>query len=80
MNRRQKFTSRNALIAIHDLLTVVAALFVSCYFRFDDHDMRARLPLLMEVLPYFLVISAIVFYGFSSDDGKVAVHLPCRCA
>jgi O-antigen biosynthesis protein WbqV len=70
MNRRQKFTSRNALIALHDLIMVVAALFVSCYFRFDDDDIVVRLPLLMEVLPYFLVMSAVVFYVFHLTTAK----------
>ncbi|ABE62125.1 polysaccharide biosynthesis protein CapD [Nitrobacter hamburgensis X14] len=70
MNPRRKFTSRNALIALHDLITVVVALLVSCYFRFDDHDLAVRLPLLLQALPYFLVISSVVFYVFNLTTTK----------
>ncbi|MEH6950078.1 nucleoside-diphosphate sugar epimerase/dehydratase [Nitrobacter sp. NHB1] len=70
MNPRRKFTSRNALIALHDLITVVAALLVSCYFRFDDHNFAVRLPLLLQALPYFLAISAVVFYVFNLTTTK----------
>ena len=64
------FTPRNALIALHDLMTVVVALFVSCYFRFEVPDFVARLPLLIKVLPYFLAVSAVVFYVFHLTTAK----------
>ena len=70
MNRRRKFTFRNVLIALHDLIMVVAALLVSCYFRFDDHDFALRLPLVLKALPYFLVISSVVFYVFHLTTTK----------
>jgi FlaA1/EpsC-like NDP-sugar epimerase len=70
MNLRRKFTVRNALIALHDLITVVAALLASCYFRFDDYDFVLRLPLLLKALPYFLVISFVVFYAFNLTTTK----------
>ena len=70
MNPRQKFTLRNVLIASHDLIMVVAALLVSCYFRFETYDFVLRLPLLIKVLPYFLVISAVVFYVFHLTTTK----------
>lgn len=70
MSLRRKFTLRNALIALHDLMTVVAALFVSCYFRFEVPAFTARLPLIIEVLPYFLAISAVVFYVFHLTTAK----------
>ena len=70
MNPRRKFTSRNNLIALHDLLTVVAAVLVSCYFRFDDHDFALRLPLLLKALPYFLAISCVIFYVFNLTTTK----------
>ncbi|MDR6304219.1 O-antigen biosynthesis protein WbqV [Nitrobacter vulgaris] len=70
MNPRRKFTSRNVLIALHDLITVVAAVLVSCYFRFDDHDFALRLPLLLKALPYFLAISCVIFYVFNLTTTK----------
>ncbi|MCP1998919.1 nucleoside-diphosphate sugar epimerase/dehydratase [Nitrobacter winogradskyi] len=70
MNLRRKFTLRNALIGLHDLAAVVAALFVSCYFRFEYSAFAVRLPLLIEVLPYFLAISALVFYVFHLTTAK----------
>jgi O-antigen biosynthesis protein WbqV len=70
MTPRRKFTSRNALIALHDLITVVAAVLVSCYFRFDDHDFALRLPLLLKALPYFLAISCVIFYVFNLTTTK----------
>ncbi|WP_425908738.1 SDR family NAD(P)-dependent oxidoreductase [Nitrobacter sp. TKz-YC02] len=70
MTPRRKFTSRNVLIALHDLITVVAAVLVSCYFRFDDHDFALRLPLLLKALPYFLAISCVIFYVFNLTTTK----------
>lgn len=70
MTPRRKFTSRNILIALHDLMTVVAALLVSCYFRFDDRELALRLPLLLKALPYFLVISFVVFHVFNLTTTK----------
>ena len=70
INPRRKFTSRNVLIALHDLITVVAAVLVSCYFRFEDHDFVLRLPLLLKALPYFLAISCVIFYVFNLTTTK----------
>ncbi|WP_439924748.1 SDR family NAD(P)-dependent oxidoreductase [Nitrobacter sp. JJSN] len=70
MNPRRKFTSRNVLIALHDLITVVAALLMSCYFRFDNYDFALRLALLLKALPYFLVISCVIFYVFNLTTTK----------
>ena len=66
----RKFTSRNVLIALHDLITVVAAVLVSCYFRFEDHHFALRLPLLLKALPYFLAISCVIFYVFNLTTTK----------
>jgi O-antigen biosynthesis protein WbqV len=68
--RRRRLTFRNVLIALHDLITVVVAVLVSCYFRFDDRDFALRLPLLLKALPYFLIISSVVFYVFHLTTTK----------
>lgn len=63
MTRLKHLTSRNFLIAIHDLLATTAALFVAFYLRFEGGDgFYARLPLLFHILPYFLAFSVVVFF------------------
>src|ERR1700742_4793107 len=63
MMRLSNLTSRNALIALHDVLATAVALFVSFYLRFDGGDyFYVRVPLLLQILPYFLVLSVVVCY------------------
>ncbi|MBS0530252.1 MAG: polysaccharide biosynthesis protein [Proteobacteria bacterium] len=70
MNRFQRPTSRNILIALHDLLAATTALFASCYFRFENYGLAERLPLLMRILPYFLIACGVVFYLFHLTTTK----------
>src|SRR6201999_3412278 len=63
MMRLSNLTSRNALIALHDVLATAVALFVSFYLRFEGDDyFYVRIPLLLRILPYFLVLSIVVCY------------------
>jgi FlaA1/EpsC-like NDP-sugar epimerase len=63
MMRLSNLTSRNALIGIHDALATAVALIASFYIRFDGSDyFYARLPLLLQILPYFIAFSVVVFY------------------
>ncbi len=63
MTRFTQLTSRNLLIAIHDALATGFALFASFYLRFEGSDaFFTRLPLLLRVLPYFIVFSVVVCY------------------
>ncbi|MCA1413835.1 polysaccharide biosynthesis protein [Bradyrhizobium sp. NBAIM20] len=63
MTRLTHLTSRNFLIALHDLLATTAALFAAFYLRFEGgDDFYARLPLLFQILPYFLAFSVVVFF------------------
>src|ERR1700742_2872836 len=63
MMRLSNLTSRNALIALHDVLATAVALFVSFYLRFEGDDyFYIRIPLLLRILPYFLVLSMVVCY------------------
>jgi len=63
MTRLSHLTYRNALIAIHDLLVTVVALFAAFYVRFEGgHSFWDRVPLLLQILPYFIAFSFVVFY------------------
>lgn len=64
------FTYRNWLIAVHDLLATTAAVLLSFYLRFDDENLWDRLPLLLKVLPYFIVFSFFVCYLFQLTTTK----------
>src|ERR1700756_5103288 len=54
-------TSRNALIAAHDALATAVALVGSFYIRFEG-NFADRLPLLLNILPYFIAFSLFVCY------------------
>ena len=63
MTRISHLTLRNLLIAIHDIVATGLALFATFYLRFEGGELFwDRLPLLLRILPYFLIFSAIVFF------------------
>ncbi|WP_369722530.1 SDR family NAD(P)-dependent oxidoreductase [Bradyrhizobium sp. LLZ17] len=71
MRRLSHLTSRNYLIALHDLLATAAALFVAFYLRFEGGEgFYDRLPLLLRILPYFLAFSVVVFFIFNLTTTK----------
>ncbi|KJC34396.1 capsular biosynthesis protein [Bradyrhizobium sp. LTSP849] len=71
MTRLSHLTLRNFLIALHDLLATTAALFVAFYLRFEGGDgFYDRLPLLFQILPYFLAFSVVVFFIFNLTTTK----------
>ena len=71
MTRLSHLTLRNFLIALHDLLATAAALFVAFYLRFEGGDgFFDRLPLLFQILPYFLAFSVVVFFVFNLTTTK----------
>ncbi|MBR0741333.1 polysaccharide biosynthesis protein [Bradyrhizobium liaoningense] len=71
MTRLSHLTLRNFLIALHDLLATTAALFVAFYLRFEGGDgFYDRLPLLIQILPYFLAFSVVVFFVFNLTTTK----------
>src|SRR3954470_23042994 len=71
MTRLSHLTLRNFMIALHDLLATTAALFAAFYVRFDGGGgFYARLPLLFQILPYFLALSVIVSYVFNLTTTK----------
>jgi FlaA1/EpsC-like NDP-sugar epimerase len=60
--RLSNLTLRNLLIATHDALATALALFVSFALRFEGDAFFDRLPLLLRIMPYFLVFSIVVCY------------------
>src|SRR5206468_7652270 len=53
----------NFLIAAHDVLATACALLGAFYLRFEGgEEFFVRLPLLFQILPYFLVFAIFVFY------------------
>ncbi|WP_199752343.1 SDR family NAD(P)-dependent oxidoreductase [Bradyrhizobium sp. RP6] len=71
MTRLSHLTSRNFLIALHDLLATTAALFAAFYLRFEgSDDFFERLPLLFQILPYFLAFSVVVFFALNLTTTK----------
>ena len=71
MTRFSQLTLRNFLIATHDALATTFALLASFYLRFEGGDgFFLRLPLLLKVLPYFIVFSVVVCYVFNLTTTK----------
>jgi len=69
MIRLPNLTRRNALIAAHDALATAVALLGSFYLRFEG-NFADRLPLLLNILPYFIVFSLFVCYFFRLTTTK----------
>ena len=71
MTRFSHLTARNFLIALHDVLATAVAFFAACYLRFDGGaGFHVRLPLLLQILPYFLVFSVAICYLFNLTTTK----------
>ena len=71
MTRFSHLTSRNLLIALHDVIATGMALLLAFYLRFDGGDLfYERLPLLLRILPYFLAFSVVVSYLFNLTATK----------
>jgi O-antigen biosynthesis protein WbqV len=71
MTRLSSLTSRNAFIAAHDALATALALFASFYVRFEGSEyFYARVPLLLHILPYFILFSVVVCYVFNLTTTK----------
>jgi FlaA1/EpsC-like NDP-sugar epimerase len=71
MTRLSQLTLRNFLIAAHDALATALALFASFYLRFEGGEsFFTRVPLLLQILPYFVAFSVIVCYVFNLTTTK----------
>src|SRR5258706_2713652 len=62
--------SRNLLIAIHDAVAMTLAVLASFYLRFEGDLLADRLPLLLLILPFFIVLSVVVCYVFNLTTTK----------
>ncbi|WP_223224405.1 hypothetical protein, partial [Staphylococcus aureus] len=70
MIRFYRMTWRNWLIALHDVLATAAAVLVTFYLRFEGSRLFDRLPLLLWILPYFLLFSFAISYLFQLTATK----------
>ncbi|EKS35639.1 SDR family NAD(P)-dependent oxidoreductase [Afipia clevelandensis] len=66
----RRLTWRNLLIAIHDAMATALAVVASFYLRFEGSAFTDRLPLLLNILPYFVIFSVIVCYVFRLTTTK----------
>ena len=55
---------------MNDALATAAALFASFYLRFDGDMFWDRVPLLLRMLPYFVLFSVVVGYAFKLTTTK----------
>jgi FlaA1/EpsC-like NDP-sugar epimerase len=70
MNRILQLTWRNWLIALHDAIVTALAVVLSFMLRFDGENLLDRLPLLLKILPYFVVFGIAVCYVFNLTTTK----------
>src|SRR6202011_1447504 len=71
MTPLSNLTRRNLLIAVHDALATTFAVLASFYLRFEGGEsFLVRLPLLLRILPYFIVFSVVVCYVFHLTTTK----------
>lgn len=70
MTRISNFTIRNWVIAVHDAIVTAAAVVLAFVLRFDGENLLDRLPLLLTILPYFIIFSFLVCYVFNLTTTK----------
>lgn len=64
-------SARNFMIAAHDVVATALALVTACYVRFEGGELFFdRLPLLLHILPYFMMFSLVVCYFFNLTTTK----------
>src|SRR5918995_1671560 len=65
-----RLTSRNVLVAAHDLLVTAAAIFVTFHVRFEGEQLAESMNALLAFLPGFVVYAGLVYYFFQLYKGK----------
>jgi O-antigen biosynthesis protein WbqV len=71
MTRITHLTLRNYLIALHDVVATAIAFLAAFYLRFEGGEQFVeRLPLMLRILPYFLLLSVAVCYVFNLTTTK----------
>jgi FlaA1/EpsC-like NDP-sugar epimerase len=68
--RMPRITWRIILIALYDALASLFAVLASCYLRFQYDEFWTRLPLLLKIIPYFVVLSIAICYAFRLTTTK----------
>lgn len=63
-------TSRNYLIALHDVLATAIAVLASFQLRFEGGLFSDRWPILLKILPYFLIFSIFICFLFKLTTTK----------
>jgi len=66
----RNLSSRNLLIAIHDTLATAIAVLTSFFLRFSGDSFDDRLPVLLAILPPFLLLSIVVCFLFGLTTTK----------
>lgn len=57
-----RLTKRGWIVLLHDALASGVAMVLSFFLRFGEDSFFERLPLLIKILPYFVILSAVVCY------------------
>ena len=71
MTRLTHLTLRNYLIALHDVMATAFAFVAAFYLRFEGGEQFVeRLPLMLRILPYFLLFGLAVCYLFNLTTTK----------
>ncbi len=70
MTPLRNLTRRNYLIAIHDALAIVAALFGSFLLRFEGDALTSRLSLLLQIAPFFIAFGVVICFVFKLTTTK----------
>jgi len=65
-----RLTWRNLLIALYDASATTSAVLISFYLRFESGGLAERLPLLLRILPGFVLLSVVVCYAFKLTTTK----------
>jgi FlaA1/EpsC-like NDP-sugar epimerase len=65
-----RLTSRNVLVAAHDLIATAVAIIVTFQIRFEDAALAERMKALAIFLPGFVVYAGLVYYFFQLYKGK----------
>lgn len=70
MIRLTNFTPRMGLILAHDLIATAVAVVASFYIRFEDAGLAARRPVLIIMLPVFVLYASGVYAFFGLFKSK----------
>ncbi len=70
MARLTNLTWRDYATALHDAATAALALMLAAYLVLEEPEFAKRLPLLLKVLPFFVLFSVIVCFFFRLPFSK----------